>query len=33
MQQVESGAALLGLYPPNEENKARYEGSKRKSRK
>jgi regulator of RNase E activity RraA len=25
MSQVEAGAALPGLYPPNEENKARYE--------
>jgi regulator of RNase E activity RraA len=24
MQQVENGAALPGLYPPNAENKARY---------
>lgn len=24
MQEVEGGAALPGLYPPNEENKARY---------
>ena len=24
MQQVEQGAALPGLYPPNAENKARY---------
>ncbi|MGV7032319.1 ribonuclease activity regulator RraA [Methylobacterium symbioticum] len=24
MRQVEAGAALPGLYPPNEENKARY---------
>ena len=30
MQGVEKGAALPGLYPPNEENKARYEASKRK---
>jgi hypothetical protein len=28
MEQVEQGAALLGLYPPNAENKARYEASK-----
>ena len=28
MEQVKSGAALPGLYPPNEENKARYEKSK-----
>lgn len=30
MQEVENGAALPGLYPPNEANKARYEGSKDK---
>jgi regulator of RNase E activity RraA len=24
MQEVEKGAALPGLYPPNEENKARF---------
>ncbi|CAM2197081.1 ribonuclease activity regulator RraA [Paraburkholderia sp. A1RI_3L] len=29
MQQVDAGAALPGLYPPNEENKARYEAWKR----
>jgi regulator of RNase E activity RraA len=29
MGEVESGAALPGLYPPNEANKARYEASKR----
>jgi len=28
MQEVNKGAALPGLYPPNEENKARYEASK-----
>ena len=28
MGEVEQGAALPGLYPPNEENKARYAGSK-----
>ncbi|MGD0107911.1 MAG: ribonuclease activity regulator RraA [Rhodopila sp.] len=27
MQQVESGAALPGLYPPNAENRARYDAS------
>jgi regulator of RNase E activity RraA len=27
MREVESGAALPGLYPPNAENKARYEKS------
>lgn len=30
MREVESGAALPGLYPPNAENKARYEASKSK---
>lgn len=29
MEEVESGAALPGLYPPNAENKARYEASKK----
>ncbi len=28
MREVESGAALPGLYPPNAENKARYEAAK-----
>jgi regulator of RNase E activity RraA len=28
MEQVEAGASLPGLYPPNEENKARYEAAK-----
>jgi len=28
MQEVESGAALPGLYPPNEKNKARYAAAK-----
>ncbi len=28
MREVEHGAALPGLYPPNAENKARYEASK-----
>jgi regulator of RNase E activity RraA len=28
MTQVEEGASLPGLYPPNAENKARYEASK-----
>jgi regulator of RNase E activity RraA len=28
MQQVEQGAALPGLYPPNAENQARYAASK-----
>jgi regulator of RNase E activity RraA len=30
MQEVEKGAALPGLYPPNAENKARYEAAKRR---
>jgi regulator of RNase E activity RraA len=30
MQEVERGAALPGLYPPNEENRARYEASMRR---
>jgi regulator of RNase E activity RraA len=30
MSEVEAGAALPGLYPPNAENKARYEASRRK---
>ena len=29
MQEVEQGAALPGLYPPNAENKARYEAAMR----
>ena len=29
MKEVEEGAALPGLYPPNEENKARYEACAR----
>jgi regulator of RNase E activity RraA len=29
MQEVERGAALPGLYPPNADNKARYEASKK----
>ena len=33
MHEVESGAALPGLYPPNEESKARYEASRRRSSK
>jgi len=28
MQEVERGAELPGLYPPNAQNKARYEASK-----
>ena len=30
MREVEQGAALPGLYPPNAENRARYEASRRK---
>jgi hypothetical protein len=30
MQEVERGVPLPGLYPPNEETKARYETSKRR---
>ena len=30
MEEVEKGAALPGLYPPNAENKARYEKAKTK---
>jgi regulator of RNase E activity RraA len=30
MQEVQSGAALPGLYPPNAENKARYEATKKR---
>ena len=30
MQQVEAGASLPGLYPPNAENKARYEAWRNK---
>jgi regulator of RNase E activity RraA len=30
MGEVQKGVALPGLYPPNEETKARYEASKRK---
>ncbi|GAC1518813.1 MAG: ribonuclease activity regulator RraA [Myxococcales bacterium] len=31
MQEVEGGAALPGLYPPNEETKARYEATRKKA--
>ena len=31
MAEVEKGAALPGLYPPNAENKARYEATKGKA--
>jgi regulator of RNase E activity RraA len=31
MSEVEKGASLPGLYPPNAENKARYEAWKSKS--
>ena len=30
MEEVEKGASLPGLYPPNAENKARYEKSRKK---
>lgn len=30
MQEVEQGAALLGLYPPNDETRARYEAAVRR---
>ena len=30
MSQVDQGAALPGLYPPNEENRARYEAWRKK---
>ena len=33
MQEVESGASLPGLYPPNAENKARYEAAVRRKGK
>ena len=29
VQEVEKGAALPGLYPPNEDNKKRYEAWKK----
>ncbi|MEW5879994.1 MAG: ribonuclease activity regulator RraA [Pseudomonadota bacterium] len=32
MREVEKGAALPGLYPPNAENKARYEAEKAKGK-
>lgn len=32
MSEVDKGAALPGLYPPNAENKARYEASKKAGR-
>lgn len=32
MREVEKGAALPGLYPPNAENKARYEADKAKGK-
>jgi regulator of RNase E activity RraA len=31
MDEVQRGAALPGLYPPNAENKARYEATRKKS--
>ena len=30
MDEVQGGAALPGLYPPNAENKARYEADKKR---
>jgi len=30
MQEVNAGASLPGLYPPNEQNKARYEATKKR---
>ena len=30
MDEVNAGAALPGLYPPNADNKARYEASKKR---
>ena len=30
MSQVDEGAALPGLYPPNDENRARYEAWRKK---
>ena len=33
MREVEGGAALPGLYPPNAENKARYESFKSGNKK
>ena len=30
MQEVEKGASLPGLYPPNAENQARYEASRKR---
>jgi len=32
MEEVEKGAALPGLYPPNAENRARYEAQRRKDK-
>jgi hypothetical protein len=29
MQQVEEGAALPGLYPPNEDNKTRFAAARK----
>jgi regulator of RNase E activity RraA len=31
MGEVEQGASLPGLYPPNESNRSRYEASRKKS--
>jgi regulator of RNase E activity RraA len=33
MREVEAGAALPGLYPPNAENKARYEAAQKPKKK
>ena len=33
MGEIEAGAALPGLYPPNAENRARYEAAMRESKK
>ena len=30
MEQVDAGAALPGLYPPNAENQARYKATKKR---
>lgn len=32
MQEVDRGAALPGLYPPNKENQARYEAARKRQR-
>jgi hypothetical protein len=33
MREVEAGAALPGLYPPNAENRARYEAAMKADRR